>query len=115
VTENFEAFVSRLRDFQTRTWSAAQPVETDALAARFELLELERMLEGDVKCEKKHDHWVPECTVEVTHRLFAHKPHGIPVCTATAGYVEAARSGAYGDRCGDCGETIKSHWRVVPI
>ena len=69
-TPEFEAFVSRLRDFQSRTWAGhVLPIESDALAATFEKLQLEKWYaEDNIRCESAHKASGPDaCTVEVTH------------------------------------------------
>ena len=113
VTETFEAFHARLRDFQARTW--AGPVEQQAPAEAIELIELESWLDDELSCECSHvmtgKH---NCQHTVTH-FSTVKCTGSAklVCVVAAQWnLDGIRSG---QSCGNCGEPTVECWRVVKV
>ena len=115
MTEDFEAFVSRLRDFQSRTWAGhVLPIESDALAATFEKLELEKWYAEDVHCKADHDQvGRGPCSVEVTHLVNSCNRHDVPVCKAFAENRRVFILG--GGVCAGCRGYAADCWTVRPI
>ena len=80
-----------------------------------ELVLLEAALDDEIKCEARHDHRIPSCSIEVTH-MFQSCVAGRadrPICGASARY--AYDSMEPGLRCGHCAVPIVDDWIIRPI
>lgn len=68
-----------------------------------------------LKCQGKHQNpHVPECTIEVTHRVRTCEGARV-ICEATA-WSNLIRIQTRGDQpCNPCGTLIKDCWEVWPI
>ena len=116
MSEELSAFLERFHDYQHRTWAGALPTERDALAATFEVLELDKWYsEDEIRCEARHLPTQPPCSGEVAYRIRNCWQAGTDrrVCAATGEWVLTTI--AEKRNCNTCGEPTATHWHVWPI
>ena len=90
--------------------TGVMPIEGQ-VAEAFEVIELERLWDDELKCEINH--LQGDCTVEVTHRIRWCDGSAL-MCQAAAVKKTEERATA-GSRCSQCLQSTAIDWKIRPI